>query len=378
MDFDAESVKTVWTWVAALATFGIWSVLYRENRLFRFFEHVFIGVAIGFGFFVTWSEVLQPMWWQPMVTMNEVIVTEADNAPRWIGGTIGETALPAELVEQEQSSASIQWDTREFQTLVHKPDSTNWINAHIVELWVHSPEASNQQVAIVVVSDNENTPVEDLFWHPIPLDYAGWQKFKAYKRDFQKQGEPTGFDRVNELRFSTNPAFVTNPYQGILHLDRVASYAGRRWYWALAFVIGAMFYTVFLPGLAWMNRYALGLLMGLEAGIAIKGFVLVMFPQIIASFKPLTSFNNIVYMLVLACVMVYFFFIFEQNHPAVRGTAQAGRWFLMICFGVIFGNTIMGRLSLFIERLQFLWYDWFIEALPDKAAEPLVRYLGGG
>jgi hypothetical protein len=56
---------------------------------------------------------------------------------------------------------------------------------------------------------------------------------------------------------------------------------------------------------------------------------------------------------------MYFFFSFEHKHTVVRGSARMGRWLLMICFGVIFGNTVMGRMSLFIDRLMFLLNDWW-------------------
>src|SRR3990172_6909351 len=53
-------------WIAAIATLAIYSVLYRENPFFRFFEHVFVVVAAGYGLYQIWTSVLDPLWWQPM------------------------------------------------------------------------------------------------------------------------------------------------------------------------------------------------------------------------------------------------------------------------------------------------------------------------
>ena len=58
----------------------------------------------------------------------------------------------------------------------------------------------------------------------------------------------------------------------------------------------------------------------------------------------------------------YFFFSFEHKHVVVQRTAAAGRWFLMIGFGAIFGATVMGRMTLFIGRLNFILTDWWPEA----------------
>jgi hypothetical protein len=52
--------------VGALCTLAILSVLYRENRFYRLFEHLFIGVAAAFGLFMTWANVLQGKWWEPL------------------------------------------------------------------------------------------------------------------------------------------------------------------------------------------------------------------------------------------------------------------------------------------------------------------------
>ena len=58
-------------WIGALCTLGIYSVLYRENKLFRFFEHLFIGLATGWTIFTTWNDVLRPRWWLPMVQKGQ-------------------------------------------------------------------------------------------------------------------------------------------------------------------------------------------------------------------------------------------------------------------------------------------------------------------
>jgi hypothetical protein len=60
----------------------------------------------------------------------------------------------------------------------------------------------------------------------------------------------------------------------------------------------------------------------------------------------------------LVCVMVYFLFSFEHRSKPVRGAVRAGRWLLMLSFGAFFGNTVMTRLAVFLERVEFLLHDW--------------------
>jgi hypothetical protein len=68
---DANTVKVIKIWVAALCTLGIYSILYKENKVFRFFEHLFIGVATGYTIYITWNDTLKPRWWVPMTEKGE-------------------------------------------------------------------------------------------------------------------------------------------------------------------------------------------------------------------------------------------------------------------------------------------------------------------
>ena len=36
-------------WVAALLTLCIYSFLYRDNPFYRFAEHLFVGISVGYG-----------------------------------------------------------------------------------------------------------------------------------------------------------------------------------------------------------------------------------------------------------------------------------------------------------------------------------------
>jgi len=52
--------------VAVIATVGLYSVLYKENKFYRFWEHVFMGLASGWGLVALWTEVLKSGWWDKM------------------------------------------------------------------------------------------------------------------------------------------------------------------------------------------------------------------------------------------------------------------------------------------------------------------------
>ncbi|MCC6484440.1 MAG: hypothetical protein IT209_06285 [Armatimonadetes bacterium] len=53
-------------WAGAICTLAIYTFLYRENVVYRVFEHFYLGLAVGYGLFLIVSEVLIPKWWVPM------------------------------------------------------------------------------------------------------------------------------------------------------------------------------------------------------------------------------------------------------------------------------------------------------------------------
>jgi hypothetical protein len=221
-----QNQNTLYLLMGAFATLGLYSVLYRENRLYRLCEHVFLGVATGYAVAFTWNNVLEPYWFQPI-----------------------------------------------------------------------------------------------------------WNK-------------------------------------------------GEWWLAALLFP-GLLYYCVFSKTYNWMARLIIGFYMGIAAGQGFQAFVNDLWPQIAQTFRPLwphaaftvtpthkaipavgltQAFANFLFLVILLCVLTYFFFAFEQKNKAVRGASQVGRWVMMLSFGAIFGLTMMARLALLIDRMYFLLFE--VGALP--------------
>ena len=141
------------------------------------------------------------------------------------------------------------------------------------------------------------------------------------------------------------------------------------WY-LIPISFGSLYYFIYSRRHSWLAKIVIGFSLGASAGLAFQGFFASIVPQITGSFKPLvvynaegfdamTSFNNIVFIITLISVLTYFFFTFRTENKVVSGVSKTGRWLMMICFGAFFGSTVMARLALLVERLQFLINDWF-------------------
>jgi len=54
------------TWVAAVLTVGIFSFLWRDNPFYKFCEHLFVGVSVGYSIALTWYNAVYPDLYNPL------------------------------------------------------------------------------------------------------------------------------------------------------------------------------------------------------------------------------------------------------------------------------------------------------------------------
>lgn len=240
MNFDQYVVLRAGA--GALATLGLFSVLYKENKFYRFFEHVFLGLASGYLLVQVYAEVLVPSWFDRML----------------------------------------------------------------------------------------GTPI---------------------------QGDAPG----------------TNG----------------NWAYILLLPIGLMGYFVFSKKHNWVSRIPIGIILGFWSGQQIQVFWNTYGPQVAASMKPILpntfdgffvpagaelspeaaaalatrvypsqALGNLLFVITLLSVLSYFLFSFEVKNKAVRSFSLLGRYLLMIGFGAIFGNTVMMRFTLLIDRMYFVFIEF--------------------
>ncbi len=160
--------------------------------------------------------------------------------------------------------------------------------------------------------------------------------------------------------------------------------SSKPWYLVPAF-LGMLMWTRFSMKYQWVSRWPMAMYIGISAGIAVplemsnrvnKQLYDTMATIDWANFFGHGSFNlldvssGLSQLLIFAGVvagLVYFFF--SKAHTGVfGGVATFGIWVLMIGFGASFGFTVMARISLFINRMQFL-KGWGIEAFNATGTE---------
>jgi hypothetical protein len=140
-------------------------------------------------------------------------------------------------------------------------------------------------------------------------------------------------------------------------------------FYILPLLFGLLYYTIYIPRFSFGAKLVIGFGLGASAALSLKGFFSEMLPQLRSSFKPLIVFsdgklqilesiNNTLFIFTLLSVMFYFFFSFKQSSSFSRKISASGRYLMMICFGAFFGSTIMARMALLVERLDFLTWSF--------------------
>lgn len=152
--------------------------------------------------------------------------------------------------------------------------------------------------------------------------------------------------------------------QGIASIrgSAVASVKNGQYIWLVPIALGLLLYARYLPrNLSWLSRFPVSIMVSIAAAAQIRGAIHAEFVnQIIATMKlDLRKPDNAVFFAAVVSVCMYFLFLRRVRESApVRVVSKLGRCFLMVAFGTSLGTTVMGRYSLLIGRLQFLFGEW--------------------
>lgn len=124
-------------------------------------------------------------------------------------------------------------------------------------------------------------------------------------------------------------------------------------------LLGIMFYARFIPGQMKWTRYPIAVTVGIGFGQNIPRLASSNFVRQIRSSLGTWTVDSVIILVSIICVILFFYFSAGKKTAALlRYPSRIGRLVMMMAFGALFGNTVMGRLSLMIGRLSFLFRDW--------------------
>jgi hypothetical protein len=163
-------------------------------------------------------------------------------------------------------------------------------------------------------------------------------------------GLSAGYSFAAALRLFANqsliPIFVDKSYDFIIPL-----------------LLGAMFYLQFSKKYSYLYRFPLSLAIGYGLGVTVWSVLQTYFVEQIkatiipiVALDPLTTTDNLI--LVVGTILSLSYFLLSREQKGAWGKfTTAGKYLILISFGAVFGSTVLGRMALLIQRIQFLVGD---------------------
>jgi hypothetical protein len=128
-------------------------------------------------------------------------------------------------------------------------------------------------------------------------------------------------------------------------------------------VLGSLFYAQFTKKYSALYRLPLSLAIGYGLGVTIWSvFAQFFIRQLTATMLPiftgnaLLSLDNII--LIAGTILSLSYFILHREQTGVwGGITRVGKYFILATLGAVFGSTVLGRMAIIIQRVQFLVGD---------------------
>ena len=143
--------------------------------------------------------------------------------------------------------------------------------------------------------------------------------------------------------------FVTN--WDFIQKNAISKLMNGEFIYIIAILLSVMLLGRLKAKYLWISRYPVVLTVGVGLGLAMRTTVTADFlGQIQATLLPWNSLNNIVMVVGTVTAAAYFIFT-AQKSGIYKYVNTAGRVFLLVAFGVAYGQTVSFRLELVIGRL---------------------------
>jgi hypothetical protein len=62
-----------WVWLAAFLTLCVFSFLFKDNLLYQFAEHLFVGISAGYLIAITWHNQMYPNLFEPLLFQGQFL-----------------------------------------------------------------------------------------------------------------------------------------------------------------------------------------------------------------------------------------------------------------------------------------------------------------
>jgi hypothetical protein len=336
--------------LAGISTLAIYTFLYKENPIYRFYEHLFIGIATGYGIVYLISSFLWPRVLKPLLGYDRVFFPD---------GTVSEAYNTSNLLWLLPMSFGMLFYC--ILTKRHK-----WLAQLVIGCQLGFagglafkgtfnellPQIYDSFKPLYVAGSFFDSITNIVFIVTIICTLSYF--FFTYQA---QEGSKSRLE-ANIRLWLVLAVFIGFCFLSCLFRARFQEGAGVFFY--VPFVLSAFCALLFLKS----SREGLSDRESLLSRAVLVSFGLVIVALILSlsgEQNKLLDLPEINLSLVLTTLIFISYFITTLSKTA--GGLQAssgalGRWLMMGCFGAFFGSTIMARMAILVERLEFLIKNW--------------------
>lgn len=111
--------------------------------------------------------------------------------------------MPVSSERTKSGLFTLKWSGYNLFRNVVCPVKQRDYNNGVFSMWVFSTYASKSDFQFVLVSDNHETPELDCYYANFWNYWIGWKNLQFENSDFEKFGEPLGFENADTLILSS-------------------------------------------------------------------------------------------------------------------------------------------------------------------------------
>lgn len=339
-------------WVAAFLTLCIYSFLYRDNPFYRFAEHLFVGISVGYAIVISIHQGVIPLAWEPLAEAVSALwieitgeVTPETRQALW--GLFKIIPIFIGLLFFARLSPRHTWLIRyPIAILIGFGAGVAIPNVLQANIFAQTRGTLAPFGAIQTVSPTSIGTVGAVFMVIGVLCTISYFLISVEQRESLIWVSMIG-------AASAIIGFVLvigdNIVADGLNLNEIIG--------AGIMIVGVISTVSYFRLPAEQRRLLIWIPM-IGIFLFLAGFAAVYGGTILSGdLTPLEVLGAVLMVVGVICTLTYFFFSVEHSGP-IKWTSKIGIAFLMIGFGAAFGNTVMGRLALMIHRVGFLINDW--------------------
>lgn len=121
-----------------------------------------------------------------------------------------------------QGMYALKWDNHPYYpTLSTRNVRRDWSTSNLLSFWAYSEERTDEEISLVVYSDDVANANKDFYYHTFKVDWTGWKKIEIPLAAFVSHGDTAGWQSVQAVHFVTKMFNRQPSPHTVLYMDEM-------------------------------------------------------------------------------------------------------------------------------------------------------------